>query len=209
MNFKEYFYLNEGRIQLPVDDVYAWVDRNIEEIISKLKETYKTKYQTYVNAELKLKNLYNDSIDEYEVYMNYKLPSSNEDVETALSFDKNTNMIELSATALINNLKSVEKIKKYIKYGIIHELTHANDPGRKFKKQDFTSFDTYINTDAEFPAFANQYIEIIKAYKNKEKVLDAIRKGKRIPISEIADWMESLSDDNKKKFINLLVKEIL
>ena len=209
MLFKDYFYLKEGSIKLDIQYIYDWVNRNIEEIINKVKETYKEKYQTYIDESLKVKNLYDNSMSEYDMYISFALPSSNEDVETALSFDKKTNSINVSASTLLNNLKSVEKIKKYIKYAIVHELTHAIDPGRQFKKQDFTSFDKYINTDIEFPAFANQYIEMIKSYANKEKVLDAIRSGKKVPIPEIAKWMDKLSIENKRKFINQLVKEIL
>ena len=90
-----------------------------------------------------------------------------------------------------------------------HELTHVVDPGRKFKHQKHSSYAELINSDIEFPAFVRQYIELIKNKGISTKVLNAIRSGKQIPVSEIAVWYEQLNDKNKYKFIKQLVKEFV
>ncbi len=211
MLFEKFFY-TEGRIKLPTEEIIKWVNDHFSEMMSKIHETYEKKWGTYIEDSLKVRNEYTQEVESFIINIVHKIhiPNGNKNILYALSYDEKQGAIEISASAMIEVLKAEDKIRKYVTHGIIHELSHAMDPGREFKKSDSSSFKSYINTDVEFPAFVNQYIELIKGLSddNKRKVLDAIRNGKRIPIKEVADWMSKLTFENKMKFIKLLVKEI-
>ena len=212
MSFERYFY-TEGRIKLPTEEIIKWVTDHFSEMMLKIWETYKEKYGTYIEDSLDVRNEYTNEVESFIINIVDKIhiPDGNEDTLYALSYDKKQGAIEISASAMLDSLKSEDKIRKYVTHGIIHELSHAMDPGREFKKSDSSSFKSYINTDVEFPAFVNQYIELIKGLPegSRQKFLDAIRSGKRVPNKEVADWMGKLTFQNKMKFIKLLVKEIV
>lgn len=212
MSFERFFY-TEGRIKLPTEDIIKWVNEHFAEMIMKIKETYKEKYGTYIDDSLEVRNEYTDEVESFIINIVDKIhiPDGNKDTLYALSYDKKQGSIEISASAMMEVLKTEDKIRKYVTHGIIHELSHAMDPGREFKKSDSSSFKSYINTDVEFPAFVNQYIELIKGLPEVDRlrVLESIRSGKRVPIKEVADWMSKLTFQNKMKFIKLLVKEIV
>jgi hypothetical protein len=199
----------EGLIKLPIDVIDVWINSNIDEIISKMKETYTKGYNTFVDSEIVFNDAYTKEEIRVPVNIQKTLRSVNDTTEAAMYYDKKENAIYISAKTILENIKSADKIKQYIKNGIQHELTHIVDPGRKFKTQKHSSFSELINSDIEFPAFLRQYIELIKNKGNSIKVLNAIRKGQKIPIPEIAEWFSQLNDENKKKFIKELVKEVL
>lgn len=201
--------INEGLVKLPVSDITKWVDDNINDIIDKLKETYKNGYNTYIDNNISFVNPYTNEKDELTVNIQKKLFSDNENMDSLMHYDRKEHALYLSANTFLERLKTMPKIKEYIKKGIIHELTHVVDPGREYKKQQHGSYDEYINSDIEFPAFMRQNIEYIKS--NPElipKVLDALRYGKNIPNKDISTWYNKLTDKNKKKFVNELVKEL-
>lgn len=201
--------LSEGLIKLPVDVINSWVESHTDELISKLKETYQKGYNTFIDDEIVFTNPYNNEEVRVPVNIQNKLANVNPDIETVMHYDKKENAIYLSAKTLLDNFKSLDKLKQYVKNGIQHELTHLVDPGRKFKQQKHGSFSELVNSDIEFPAFSRQYIELIKDKGLVIKTLNAIRQGKRIPVVEIAKWFDTLDDKNKKKFMNQLVKETL
>jgi hypothetical protein len=92
-------------------------------------------------------------------------------------------------------------------------MTHAIDPGRQYKKNEYNSYEDYVNNDVEFPAFATMFISKLKTKitDNKIKVAtlaDGIRIG-RIPDKETNTFYSMLNDTNKKKFISYIYKEIL
>lgn len=201
--------INEGLVKLPVSDITKWVDDNINDIIGKLKETYKNGYNTYTDNNLSFVNPYTNEKDELTVNIQKKLFSDNEHIDSLMHYDRKEHALYLSANTFLERLKTIPKIKEYVKKGIIHELTHVVDPGREYKKQQHGSYDEYVNSDIEFPAFMRQNIEYIKS--NPElipKVLDALRYGKNIPNKDISTWYNKLTDENKKKFVNELVKEL-
>lgn len=201
--------LSEGLVKLPIKIIDVWVDQNIEEIINKLKETYKNKYNTYIEKDLTFVDEYSQEQINITVNIQYSLINANENILSLMHYDKKENAIYISASTILENIKGVDNIKNVLINGIKHELTHVVDPGRKYKKQNFSSYEDYINSDIEFPAFSRQYIELIKNKGYSSKALNAIRTGKDIPIKEIAQWYKKLNPKNKKKFINQLVKEIL
>lgn len=200
--------IKEGLIKLPIETIDSWIDSHTDEILSKIKETYLKGYNTFVDDEIVFINPYNNEEVRVPVNIQNKLRSVNDETDTALYFDKKENAIYLSAKALVDNLETKNKIKEYVKNGIHHELTHVIDPGRRFKTQKHDTFSDYVNSDIEFPAFLQQYIQLIKNKGNSLKVLNAIRTGKKIPIPEIANWFNNLTTDNKRKFIKELVKEL-
>lgn len=207
---KKWNIISEGLIKLPTIVINKWVDDNISEIVEKIEETYNKGYDTYIDQHIIFQNPYNNTQEDITVNIRKVLTSVNENIETALYFDSNEQSIYISALVMIDRLKTEAKIKSFIKNGILHELTHVVDPGREFKHQQHDSYENYINSDIEFPAFAQQYVNLIKTKSNneKEKIINSIRTGSKFHIKEINDWYNQLNEKNKKKFINILVQEL-
>lgn len=199
---------NEGMVKLPVDVVNKWVDENLSDILNKLKETYKNGYNTYTDNNLKIINPYTGEEEDLTVNIQKKLFSDNEHIDSLMHYDRKEHAIYLSANTFLERLKTPNKIQEYIKKGIVHELTHVVDPGREHKKQEHGSYEDYINSDIEFPAFLRQNIEFIRNNpKIIQKTLNAIRTGTKLPSADLDKWYNQLNKVNKKKFINQLVKE--
>lgn len=202
MNFKTYYTLNEGLISVPIDYIKSWVDNHIDEIISKIKETIKTKYETYVDDNLLINGI------EIPVIIVNKTKSSN----AFMSFYFSSNEIYIYAPSIVSYMKNKQKFKNFIYSSIIHEITHMVDKGNMKKKTNFDNdtYSTYINSDLEFPAFANEMINKIlnKTEEQKLQILDSLRYGKAIKDREVNQFMKYLNEKNKIKFINYVVKNI-
>jgi hypothetical protein len=210
MLFKEYFYLNEGMLKVPVEDIRTWVESHYVEFVTKLKETLKNGYGTDVSDYLVLKNPYTNENIELSVEIQKSILSSNEG-GSLLRFDKQNNRILINATNFFKAYKN--DLKTALISGIIHEVAHAIDPGVAGKHKKFVpgSYDDIINSDIETVAFNREFIDRIKNLDSEKKarILDRIRKGKAIGIKDVDDYYSSLNPKNKTKFINQLVKEIL
>lgn len=194
--------VTESLVSLPENSIRQWLAKNTDELLEKIQETYTQGYNTYVE----------DTIDmdgrPITVNIQKKLLSTSDDMDTALYFNEKEDAIYISANALVDNLKKMDKIKAYVIRGIWHELTHVNDPDRLAHKQDFTSYDSYVNSPREFPAFARMFIEEIKNSDPaiKAEVIDALQRGKKTPLKDLDKWYKKLTPENKKKFISYCQK---
>ena len=208
MLFKDYFY--EGTVKVPTEEIRKWVDSHFEEFVTKLKETLKTGYNTDIEDYLILTNPYTNEKMEIPIEIQKNILSSNES-GSLLRFDAVNRRVLINATNFYNEYK--RNLKDGFISGLIHELTHAIDPGVANKKKKFTpgSYDDLVNSDIEMVALNREYIDRIKHLSDNKRLLafDKIRKGKPLGIREIDDYLSSLNPENKRKFISQLVKEVL
>jgi len=188
--------VTESLVKLPTDSIRQWLSQNIDEILQKIQETYTQGYDTYVNADIVIDD------KPIAVYIQKKLMSASPDIESALYYNEKDSSIHISADSLVSNLKKLDKIKSFVIRGIWHELTHANDSERLNHPQEVSSYDAYVNSPREFPAFARMFIEELRdADKSlRDAVLSAIQQGKKIPVKEIDTWYQKLTPENKEKF---------
>jgi deoxycytidine triphosphate deaminase len=203
ISFKKYFF--EGLIKVPTNEIRAWVERNYDEFINKLNETLKNGYDTNIDENIKVKNPYNNEVSDIAIEIRKNLLDINKNPLYFL-YDPQNQTFFINASNFIKYKK--ENYKEMLLSGIIHEFTHSIDPGFKHTTTDKTSYETYINSQKEFQAYANEYIDRIKNNPNKTKMLNNIVHGKNIGIKDIDDFYSDLNPDNKKKFIKLLYKEI-
>jgi len=197
----------EGMVKVPVDEIRAWVDTHIEEFKAKLSETLAQGYNTDIEDYLIIENPYNNEKIEFVIAIQksmLKWKGSN----LIFLVDANTNTITINATRFIANYKN--NIKDGLISGLVHELTHAIDPGYSKKDDTGDNYDDYVNSDKEYVAYNREFIDRIKHMPpaNQEKILDRIRKGKPLGVKEIDDYYSSLTPENKTKFINQLYKEL-
>ena len=208
MIFKDYFY--EGMVKVPTEEIRKWVDSHYEEFVVKLKETLTKGYNTDIEDYLILTNPYTNEKMEIPIEIQKTILSSNE-AGSLLRFDAVNRRVLINATNFYNDYK--RNLKDGLISGLIHELTHAIDPGVANKKKKFApgSYDDVVNSDIETVAFNREYIDRIKHLPDNKKLLvfDKIRKGKPLGIKDIDDYISSLNPENKRKFISQLVKEVL
>ena len=118
----------------------------------------------------------------------------------------------MNAEKFLNVIKK-KQMRTQLLISLVHELTHAIDPGLDKKPQESENYDSYINSDREFPAFVNMYIELInnnilKNPKLKEQILNSLRTGSKFPIKEIDNFINLLTPENKNKFLKLIYQNI-
>jgi hypothetical protein len=198
-------YLKEGLVKVPTNELRSWVDRNYTEFINKLNETLKNGYDTNIDENIKVKNPYNNEVSDIAIEIRKNILETNS-VNVYFLFDPKHDTIFINASNFIKYKK--DKYKEMLLSGIIHELTHNIDPGFKHTNIDTSTYDSYINSEKEFQAYANEYIDRIKHNPNKKDLLNKLTYGKKIGIKDIDDFYSELNPDNKKKFIKLLYKEI-
>jgi hypothetical protein len=205
----------EGTIKLPTAEIESWLKSHIDEIVAKLKETAAQGYQTYVDDGINVKNPYTNEPLDVTLYINKKLTlPDNDTIDPVLYYDAKTSSIHINAKLVLQLYKSKNTLYAALLKGIIHELTHAVDPGRAHKTNDMGSYDEYINNSVEFPAFANMYLNKLKNKIQSGKLqvdalADAIRSGKKIPDIEVGGFMNKLNPENRTKFINYIYKELI
>lgn len=200
---------SEGMVRVPVEEIRSWVDSHFQEIKAKLSETLAQGYNTSIDDYIKITNPYTNEPMEVSLEIQKSVLSMNSG-GSLLRFDIQNSRILISAVNFVKEYKN--NLKDGLISGIIHELTHAIDPGVANKKKKYTpgSYDDIVNSDIETVAFNREYIDRIKHMPpaNQEKILDRIRKGKSIGVKDIDDYYSSLTPKNKTKFINQLYKEL-
>lgn len=205
MTFKKFFL--EGVIKLPIEYIKKFIDDHIEEIIIKINETLKTNYDNYVEDNIIINGI------EIPITIVKSIPNS--DAYVSIDLNKGTD-IYIDANNVKQLMKTKDNFKKTLFSFFVHEITHILDKG-VFKKpaspRSFDDYSGYVNSLREFPALSNEYIIKIQNKINsnpnyKEFLIDAFKKGKSIKIKEIDDFIKLLTDDNKKKFINNVLKSI-
>lgn len=202
MNFKEYFNLNEGLIKVDTDNINQYVINHIDEIISKINETLKSGYETYVEDDLINNNINIPIIIQRDI--NPK--------DSFLSTQNDT--IYLSSENLKSLIKNKPKFIDFLQKALIHEVTHLNDVGSKFKPT-YTGDDhsEYVNSSKEFQPFVNMHLETVKQMllkdpTNKEKIINALRFGNTFPNKDIDSFIKKLNPKNKIKFVKYILQNL-
>lgn len=204
-----WIHLKEGLIKLPIDEIRKWAESHFEEFKNKLLETIKTGYDTYLNDDLIFTNPYTGEKINIGIQIFKTTISTVAGADEMMSYDKDTRMININASNFFNAYK--RDLKSNFISGIVHEMTHEVDPGIKYKSASGASYEDYINSEKEFVAYTQESIDRIKnlPIDKKKIILDKIRFGKKIGIRPIDNFVTSLTPDKKRKFIKLLIKEIL
>ena len=205
----------EGTIKVPTQEIEEWLKANLDDIIAKAKESAAQGYETYTDNNITVKNPYtNEPLDVSIIFRKKLSIPDNDTIDPVLYFDAKSATIYVNATLIFSLYKSKPSLYAGFLKSIIHELTHAIDPGRSHKTNDMGSYDEYVNNSVEFPAFANMYLNKLKnkiqSGKLQVNVLaDSIRSGKKIPDIEVGGFMNKLNPENRTKFINYIYKELL
>jgi GNAT superfamily N-acetyltransferase len=205
----------EGTIKVPTQEIEEWLKANLDDIITKAKESAAQGYETYTDNNITVNNPYtNEPLDVSMIFRKKLSIPDNDTIDPVLYFDAKSATIYVNASLILSLYKSKPSLYAGFLKSIIHELTHAIDPGRAHKKNDYNNYDEYVNNSVEFPAFANMYLNKLKnkiqSGKLQANVLaDAIRSGKKIPDIEVGGFMNKLNPENRTKFINYIYKELL
>lgn len=203
MRFKEFYYLSEGLIDVPKEYIKSFIDSHINEIKSKIKETNAKKYETFIDDNLIINN------QEIPITIVPTIPNS----EAYMSVDLKKGMdIYLDAKNLIGMLNNKD-FSDFLFSSFIHEITHLVDKGAFEKSAAPNSqddYDQYLNSDREFPAYANEMINKINSKTDEEKqaIIMDLKWGNPLIDDEIQDFISRLNKKNKHKFINYIVKAI-
>lgn len=201
-------------IKIPYEEIDQWLKGHFSEILEKMKESAKNGYQTYTDDNINVTNSYSGDPFDIGFVCNNKLSLPGNETDVLLYYEPSTKTIHINSLLALKTYKTKESLYSAILEGLIHELTHASDPGRKFKKNDYTDYSEYVNNDVEFPAFVNMFINKLKnkirdGKLDVDTIASAVRSGKNIPDKETASFMNNLNDDNRRKFIKYIYKEII
>lgn len=201
--------MREGTVNFSTDDVHNFVDSHIVEIFSKLKETYTKGYVTSVDDYLNIDNPYTKEVIKILVEFHNHIYTGTENLEYLAVANLENTTVKFNASHLLK--KYGKNLKEILTSTLIHEISHFIDPGVKKKTDPESDYDSQVNSDMEALAFNKEYIDRISRMSSGKKaiILNKIRKGKPFNIPDIDDYMSSLTQHYKRKFIKELVKEIL
>jgi hypothetical protein len=187
----------------------------MDDIIAKAKESAAQGYETYTDNNITVKNPYtNEPLDVSMIFRKKLSIPDNDTIDPVLYYVDESSTIYVNSELIFKLYKSKNALYGGLLKSIIHELTHAIDPGRPYKRNDYDNYDEYVNNSVEFPAFANMYLSKLKNKIQSGKLqinvlVDAIRSGKKIPDTEVDGFISKLNPKNRSKFINYIYKELI
>lgn len=207
-NFQQ-FVLNEGLVKLDTDALVNWTREHFSEFLTKLKETLKNGYDTYIDDSIKTTNAYTNEPTEVTLYIKKNIVSKNKDAIRVVEYEPSDKTITVNATAFNNQYKTIKAMKSGLFQAIVHELTHEVDPGVPHKKKA-DDYQGYINSSHEFAAHVQQYVQVLKSLNDKQKsiILERMKSGKKFGIKDIDEFISYLTPDNKQKFYKLIWQNV-
>jgi uncharacterized protein YeeX (DUF496 family) len=199
--------VTESLVKLPTEDIRQWVDVHYDEFIAKLTETLKKGYDTTIDDYIVFTNPYTK--EKFEVFVEIRKNVMNMNKHRLeLYFDHKHRQIVINASVFYANYK--KNLREALISGLLHELTHAVDPGSDFRSTSIKDYGDYANSEGEFVAHSQEYADMVKHLPDakKEAVLNRIRAGKKTGIKDMDIFISYLHADNRKRFIKNLYKAI-